>query len=360
MGSPNSANTSISGLIQGVYSYKLTVTDNQGATGTATVQITVNAAVTGGPFTVNAGPDQTLGAGVTTTNLSGIIPSSSPASSDTLNLIVIQGESNAAGNANNSSALASELATRSSVQILNHATSKFESLHIGVNNEQDTYFDNTHHGLELGLANEVEAGRLSNPTYLVKIGISGSYVEEWLPNNSTSYQLWNGWIPYVDAAVAQMKTLGKPFRIIFWQSLGLNDRYGQGTSSATFVSKMATIRANFRARYGANIPFLSTDFNNPPAQTFDWTTLWTQMAAADSRFFSIPVTGATYVDGGVHFDYAGFKLIAHNRVNTMLTLGEGPAGTGTGSTYTSTWTKVSGPAGGPFLHLQTRILPSQD
>jgi len=109
---------------------------------------------------------------------------------------------------------------------------------------------------------------------------------------------------------------------------------------------MATIRANFRARYGANIPFLSTDFNNPPAQTFDWTTLWTQMAAADSRFFSIPVTGATYVDGGVHFDYAGFKLIAKNMVSKMLTLGEGPAGSGAGSTYTSTWTKVTGPAGG--------------
>ena len=344
---PNASNTTITGLVQGVYVYSMLVKDNLGATATATVQVTVNAASTGGPFTVNAGPDQTLTAGLTTASLSGSIPASTPASgSDTLNLIVIQGESNAAGNADNSAAPASELASRSSVQILNHVTGKFENLHVGVNNEQDTYFDNTHHGLELGLANEVEAGRLANPTYLVKIGISGSYVEEWLPNNSTPYQLWNGWIGYVDAAVAQMKTLGKPFRIIFWQSLGLNDRYGQGTASATFVSKMATIRANFRARYGANIPFLSTNFNNPPAQTFDWSNLWTQMAASDPLFFSIPVTGATYVDAGVHFDYAGFKLIAHNMVNTMLTLGEGPAsGTGTGTTYTPTWSKVSGPAG---------------
>jgi ribosomal protein L14 len=349
---PTASSTLVTGLVQGVYVFSLMVTDNGGATNSASVQITVNASGTiPPPFTVNAGPDQTLAAGVTTTTLSGTIPvSTSGTPSDTLNLIVIQGESNAAGNANNSSANAAELAPRPGVQILNHVTSKFENLQIGVNNEQDTYFDNTHHGLELALADEIDSGHLKNPTYLCKIGISGSYVEEWLPNNTTPYQLWNGWIGYLDAAVAQMKTLGKPFRIIFWQSLGLNDRYGQGTDPATFVSKMATIRANFRSRYGGNYPFLSTDFNNPPAQTFDWTTLWTQMAASDPMFFSIPVTGATYVDAGVHFDYAGFKLIAHNMVNVMNSLGEGPSsGTGTGVTYTSTWSKVSGPTGGTIV-----------
>jgi hypothetical protein len=42
--SPNSANTEISGLVQGIYQFKLTVTDNSGSTGSAIVSVTVNAA----------------------------------------------------------------------------------------------------------------------------------------------------------------------------------------------------------------------------------------------------------------------------------------------------------------------------
>ncbi|HZK65776.1 MAG TPA: PKD domain-containing protein, partial [Puia sp.] len=46
LSSPTTANTNVSGMVAGVYVYSLTVTDNQGATGTAKVQITVNAAAT--------------------------------------------------------------------------------------------------------------------------------------------------------------------------------------------------------------------------------------------------------------------------------------------------------------------------
>ena len=42
--SPTTANTTINNLSEGVYIYSLTATDNNGATGSATVQITVNAA----------------------------------------------------------------------------------------------------------------------------------------------------------------------------------------------------------------------------------------------------------------------------------------------------------------------------
>ncbi len=41
---PNSATTTVSGLVQGVYQFKLTVIDNEGGVGTSVVQITVNAA----------------------------------------------------------------------------------------------------------------------------------------------------------------------------------------------------------------------------------------------------------------------------------------------------------------------------
>ncbi len=370
---PNAASTTITGLTQGVYVYNLTVTDNQGATGSSSVQITVNPATTTGPpppppppppFVVNAGPDQTLPAGTTATLLSGTIPASTkstapPSYSDSLTLIVIQGESNAAGNGPNTSLMPSERGKHPSVQILNHRTSKFEPLQIGVNNEQDTYFDTSRHGFEVGLMDEVEAGILPNPVYLCKIGISGSYVEEWLPNNSTPYQLWNGWIGYLDAAIAQMNTLGKPYRIIVWQSLGLNDKYGQGTPDTTFVRKMGLIRANFRSRYNRpDMVFLSTNFNNPPGPnlpagqglTFDWVTLFAQMAKSDPMMHSIPVIGATYIDGNSHWDYAGLKLIAGNMIDTMLALGsKGTSGGSSGSGYTSDWTEVSGPVGASIV-----------
>jgi ribosomal protein L14 len=51
--------TDVSGLVQGVYQFELTVTDNHGATGIDTIQVTVNAAANIPPV-ANAGQDQTI------------------------------------------------------------------------------------------------------------------------------------------------------------------------------------------------------------------------------------------------------------------------------------------------------------
>src|SRR5664280_2020334 len=56
---PTSAVTAINGLVQGVYQFQLTVTDNNGATGTDIVQLTVNAAPNQPPV-ANAGSDKTI------------------------------------------------------------------------------------------------------------------------------------------------------------------------------------------------------------------------------------------------------------------------------------------------------------
>jgi len=68
--SPATPATSVTALIQGVYVFRLTVTDNLGATGFDDVQITVNP-VPNIPPTANAGPDQNITLPTNTVNLSG-------------------------------------------------------------------------------------------------------------------------------------------------------------------------------------------------------------------------------------------------------------------------------------------------
>jgi hypothetical protein len=68
--SPAAASTTISGLTQGIYTFRLTVTDNLGGTAFDDINITVNPA-TNQPPTVNAGADQTITLPVNSVNLSG-------------------------------------------------------------------------------------------------------------------------------------------------------------------------------------------------------------------------------------------------------------------------------------------------
>ncbi|HEY8971867.1 MAG TPA: T9SS type A sorting domain-containing protein [Puia sp.] len=59
-GNAKAASTSVSGLAQGTYTFKLTATDNTGQSASAQVTVTVNPAPVTVVFTVNAGPDVSI------------------------------------------------------------------------------------------------------------------------------------------------------------------------------------------------------------------------------------------------------------------------------------------------------------
>lgn len=68
--SPSAANTNVTGLIAGVYIFRLTVKDNSGATGSDDVVVTVSAQANQAP-TANAGNDQTITLPTNSVNLTG-------------------------------------------------------------------------------------------------------------------------------------------------------------------------------------------------------------------------------------------------------------------------------------------------
>ncbi|MBL7743379.1 MAG: heparin lyase I family protein [Chitinophagaceae bacterium] len=70
LGTANTATTSLSGLVQGTYVFRLTVTDNNGATGTDDVTVTVNAAPNQAP-TANAGANIVITLPTNSTTLNG-------------------------------------------------------------------------------------------------------------------------------------------------------------------------------------------------------------------------------------------------------------------------------------------------
>lgn len=237
---------------------------------------------------------------------------------DTVNLIVIQGESNASGMGLNSQATAQEKSPRNKVKIINNNTLLLESLELGVNNNIKSNLPNqTTHGFENGLADEADSGHLTHPVFLVKAAGSGSRIGEWLPDSISANPVVYGWSQMVlrmDAALKYLNSRHIPYRITVWQSIGIND-YNAHTTNADFQARMIEFREDFRQRYGKNIPFLTTHFfpSHPYNAVID------AIVQSDPLHISraIDITGATYREPNVHWDYRGLKLIAKRMADQM-------------------------------------------
>jgi hypothetical protein len=71
LSNPSTPTTTASGLVQGTYTFNLTVTDDNANTATDSVQIAVNPSGSNNAPRADAGPDQTLSSGATTCALVG-------------------------------------------------------------------------------------------------------------------------------------------------------------------------------------------------------------------------------------------------------------------------------------------------
>jgi len=106
----SAASTTVTGLVQGVYQFALTVTDNQGGTGSDTVQVTVNAAIANLAPVANAGTDQVITLPTSSVTLDGSASSDPDGSISTYSWTKISGPAQfTIGNTTTASTLVSNL-----------------------------------------------------------------------------------------------------------------------------------------------------------------------------------------------------------------------------------------------------------
>lgn len=182
-------------------------------------------------------------------------------------LVVVAGESNSGGFAENSEATPHELSARAEVQIFNNTSEVFEDLDVGTNNliDHTGLTDNATHGIEIGLANAVEAGRLADDElFLVKSGQGGSKIAEWADGHASGYRATL--FDRVDTAVGLLDAAMEDYELVLFWTQGVNDN-ANGTNAATWQSATEAFFADFRTRYGANTKIVMTRFDYPMDNT---------------------------------------------------------------------------------------------
>lgn len=184
-------------------------------------------------------------------------------------LLIVNGESNSGGLGENSSATAGELAARSSVQILDVTQDPmvFVNLDVGTNNLRDhaelsSYYA-TAHGIELGVANCVEAGRFNvGQIYMVKTGQGGSRIAQWAEGNGSGY--WTKFAARIARAKVLLGASYSTYRKVVYFSLGINDIIAT-TNEATWKAAVKAHLQNIRDELeDQSALILITDFIVPP------------------------------------------------------------------------------------------------
>ncbi|MFZ4397158.1 MAG: sialate O-acetylesterase [Kiritimatiellia bacterium] len=229
-------------------------------------------------------------------------------------IFVFTGESNSGGIGRNAEATPAELAARPSVQIMNltNGLFTFEPLLLGQNNLRDHaglegYYAGCH-GLELGLANAVEAGSFAGrkQVYLVKTGQGGSKIEQWTPDHQSGY--WKKFDQRLSAARRQVPTNAQ---WVVWFSLGINDAIANTPMTSWKQDTLAHLKRIKKELPGA--PIVMTQFQSMKRYSATDKAL-AEIAAEEPGIFVVDSTGAGMETDQNHWNYAGLKTVAQRMV----------------------------------------------
>lgn len=231
-------------------------------------------------------------------------------------VFVFTGESNSGGIGRNAETTPAELASRTSVQIMNltNGLFTFEPLLLGQNNLRDHaglegYYEGCH-GLELGLANAAEAGSFAGrkQVYLIKTGQGGSKIEQWAPDHKSGY--WKKFDQRLAAARRQVPTNAQ---WVVWFSLGINDAIANTPMTLWKQDTLAHLRRIKKELPGA--PIVMTQFQSMKRYAATDKAL-AEIAAEEPGIFVVDSTGAGMEPDGNHWNYAGLKTVAQRMAQT--------------------------------------------
>lgn len=245
-------------------------------------------------------------------------------------LIIMAGESNSGGLADNSLATSPELASRN-IKILNNTSLQFENLNIGTNNLIHhvglLFAASTGHGWELQLANRYDDGDFGNRSvYIVKAGQGGTTAAMWADEatysaESETIEPYDTWVTRVQAAIHIIDSIhNKTPQIVMWWSLGNNDATA-GTNVDVYEDEVLAIFTSLRTEIGIQFPIIQTQFQDI-SPVYD--TKIDDITGELDDVYKISTSGAetsqTYCCTGNHWGYTGAKLVANRFIDLTLTI----------------------------------------
>lgn len=230
-------------------------------------------------------------------------------------LLVSIGESNSGGFAANSTSLFPTWENDPRPELLHWVptgTIGFAPLDIGTNNNLGHGgLDNTTHGWELGIANDVRVGLYGDsPVYYVQTGAGGSLVEWHLPGHFSG-----AWEQFESRVAGVLATLDNP-HIVMLVTLGINNALaGTPISGAAYKAAMISRIAAWRGELSSDALCLLVklpDFYNATG----YSTALQEIADADpTKTKIIEVSGLSI--SGDHWTDTGYRQIAH-RFHTKI------------------------------------------
>lgn len=220
-------------------------------------------------------------------------------------LMAVSGESNAPGEALNSSATAEELAERR-IRIWAVNTERFEKLDIGSNNAGSTA---SLHGVELEMANLYDSLDFGDRQgFLVKAGEGSTIVADW----AYGTDLYERMIYRIDNALNKIFTHEAQYPDKFWLfwTQGINNIF-IGTPSATWKTATKVIfdslKSHYLLTYGLNLKIAITKFNQPSYTGYN--TVIQEIDDEMDFVWAIDAQDAGHNGDNTHWSYVGFKTL---------------------------------------------------